>query len=146
MPPIRGSIEIARSTEEVFRYAADPTRRREWQETVRAVEVGTPGRVGAGTRVRETRAVTGGDRTFEWEYDRFEAPHTCGFRGVTGPVRPVGAITCDALGGANATRVEIAIDFETSGIARPLAILARRDARKQVPRELAALKQRLEHA
>jgi hypothetical protein len=34
VPPITASIEIARSAEEVFAYATDPSRFSEWQEGV----------------------------------------------------------------------------------------------------------------
>jgi uncharacterized protein YndB with AHSA1/START domain len=146
MRPIKASIEIERSTADVFSYTADPARRREWQNTVRVIDVQSRGSLGTGTRVRETRAVTGGDRTFEWEYKQFTAPSAWAFRGLGGPVRPVGQMTFAELAGSSATRVEMEIDFEADGIARVLAMLARRDARKQIPRELSALKQRLEAA
>jgi uncharacterized protein YndB with AHSA1/START domain len=143
MGPIKSSIEIDRSTEDVFRYTADPALRPEWQSTVRAIKVQSQGLLGAGTRVRETRAVTGGDRTFEWEYSRFRAPSVWTFKGLGGPVRPVGSMTFAELDGIS-THVEMEIDFEADGLARVLAMLARRDARKQIPRELSALKQQLE--
>jgi uncharacterized protein YndB with AHSA1/START domain len=146
MASIRSSIEIARSAEDVFEYSADPTHRSEWQDSVRDTEITTPGPVGMGTRVREIRAVTGGDRTVEWEYARFEAPSAWGFKGVNGPVRPVGVITFTELPGTESTRVDMEIDFEGSGLGRLLVPLARRDARKQMPADLSSLKRRLERA
>ena len=146
MAPIRSSIDIARPAKDVFEYSADPTHRGEWQDSVRDPEITTSGPVGMGTRVREIRSVTGGDRTIEWEYARFEAPNAWGFKGINGGVRPVGLMTFTELPGAKSTRVDMEIDFEGSGVGRLLVPLARRDARKQMPADLSSLKRRLERA
>jgi hypothetical protein len=48
------------------------------------------------------------------------------------------------LDGGVRTEASFEIDFEAQGLAKPLALLARRGARQEVPRDLAGLKRRLE--
>jgi hypothetical protein len=66
--------------------------------------------------------------------------------GVDGPVRPVLTMTLTPLDGATRTQVVIDVDFQTSGIGKLFGLLARRGARKEVPRDAEHLKQRLERA
>jgi uncharacterized protein YndB with AHSA1/START domain len=141
---ITSSIEITRSPEDVYAYSLDIDRRPEWQPTVQHIARETGGPVHTGTRARETRRVTGGPRTFGWEVTEHDPPHRWGFRGIDGPVRPSGTMTFSPAGGGSATKVEMEIEFTGRGPGVVLAALARRDARKQVPAELACLKENLE--
>jgi uncharacterized protein YndB with AHSA1/START domain len=144
VPPITDSIEINRRPEDVYAYSFDPNRRTEWQPTVQEIRIETGGPADAGTRARETRRVTGGPRTFGWEVTEHDPPHRWGFRGTDGPVRPRGTMTFSPANDGAATKVDFEIEFSGRGPAAILAALARRDARKQVPAELARLKERLE--
>jgi uncharacterized protein YndB with AHSA1/START domain len=144
MATINGSIEIARSPEDVYAYSFDIDRRTEWQPTVQRITNESPGPAGNGTCARETRRVTGGPRTFGWEVTENEPPRAWAFRGTDGPVRPRGRMTFTPINGGGATNVAFEIDFVGRGPAALLAALARRDARKQVPEELACLKAKLE--
>jgi uncharacterized protein YndB with AHSA1/START domain len=145
MKAITGSITIARTPDEVFAYSADLARRREWQPTVQDVVAENAGPMQVGSRVRETRRVTGGPRKFGWELTAYDRPRSWAFRGTDGPVRPVGAMRFSPSNGGAETRVEFEIAFRGRGAGTILALLARRDARKQVPRELAQLRARLEN-
>jgi uncharacterized protein YndB with AHSA1/START domain len=144
MPAITDSIEIARRPEDVYAYSFDPDRRTEWQPTVESITVETAGAAHEGTRARETRRVTGGPRTFGWEVTEAQPPHHWAFRGIDGPVRPSGRMTFSPTNGGAATKVDFEIEFNGRGPGALLAVLARRDARKQIPDELAHLKERLE--
>ncbi|MGZ6213792.1 MAG: SRPBCC family protein [Candidatus Limnocylindria bacterium] len=146
MAPITGSVEIARSPQDVFEYVADVTRRSEWQEAVLHVKVETPGVNGVGTRVLETRRLPGGPRDVRWEVTEYQPPSRWAFHGVGNPVDAIGEISFFPLDGGSRTRVEFRIDFEARGFAKLMAAAARRGARDEVPRALAKLKWILEAA
>jgi uncharacterized protein YndB with AHSA1/START domain len=143
MAPIRSSIEIARPPEAVFDYVADVARRSDWQKTVQSVEV-VDGDGGVGTRVRETRYIRGGPRAFTLEVTEHERPRRWGFRGVGNPVNAVSQMTFAPLDGGARTRVDWQIDFEGRGIGKLMALMARRGARIELPRDLEQLRGRLE--
>ena len=144
MKAITSSITIARTPDEVFAYSADLEHRVEWQPTVQEVVAEDAEPMQVGSRARETRRVTGGPRSFGWELTAYDRPHSWAFRGTDGPVRPVGTMRFSPINGGSETHVEFEIDFRGRGAGTILALLARRDARKQVPRELAQLRARLE--
>lgn len=145
MATVRGFVDINRPVEDVFAYTANPVHRSTWQDSVENVRVETAGPTAVGTQVRETRRVTGGPRTIAWTYTGYETPKRWSFLGTEGPVRPIGTMTFIGQDEAPMmTRVEMDIDFQGHGIGRLFTSLARRDARKQVPRDLARLKRELE--
>ena len=144
MPPVTGSVEIARPPEDVFSYVADVRRRGEWQDSVQRVEVEKEETTGIGTRVLETRRVPGGPRAFRWEVTDYDPPTRWGFHGVGNPVNAVGVMTFVPVDDGSKTRVSFEIDFEAKGLAKLIAAFARRGAREEVPRDLAQLKRNLE--
>jgi uncharacterized protein YndB with AHSA1/START domain len=144
MAAVKGSTDIARAPEDVFAYSADPARRQEWQPSVREIETLTPGPVTGGTRVRERREVTGGARTFVWEFTGYDPPNRWSFRVVDGSVRPEGTMTLSPRDGGAGTHVDFEMDFVGSGIGKLFAPLARRGAPKQVGENLSGLKRALE--
>jgi hypothetical protein len=67
-------------------------------------------------------------------------------RGVDGPIRAQVDVRVDALTDTRSS-LTITLDFEGHGIGKVLVPLAvRREARKEMPANLATLKQRLETA
>jgi uncharacterized membrane protein len=142
MAPIIESIQIARSPEEVFAYLDDLGRHGEWQDQIVGVRVDTEGPTHVGSRATETRRVPGGPREFTYELTEHDPPRKASFRVVNGPVRPFGTISVEPSNGGS--RVTLQIDFEGRGLGKLLAPLARRDARKQVPKDQQRLKERLE--
>jgi uncharacterized protein YndB with AHSA1/START domain len=142
MAPITETIEIARPPEEVFAYVDDPTRHGEWQSQLESVRVETDGPTRVGTRVAETRRVPGGPREMHYEVTEHDPPRRVAFRVLDGPVRPVGRITFEPSDGG--TRYTVELDFEGHGFGKLIAPLAKRAARKQLPQDLARLKERLE--
>jgi uncharacterized protein YndB with AHSA1/START domain len=141
--PITESVEIARSPEEVFAYLDDLDRHGEWQEQLIAVRRETEGPTGVGTRVTDTRKVPGGKRDVTYEITAHDPPRRSSFRGVNGPIRPVGTITVEPAGEGH-SRVTLEIDFEGHGIGKLLVPLVRREARKNIPEDQRRLKERLE--
>ncbi len=144
MAPVTATIDINASRATVFAYIADPSTRPQWQDSVVKIELQTPDVIGVGARVRETRRVPGGPRTYIWEVTEFGPDRRWAFRGIDGPVRAYLRMTLTALDGGAGTRVHTELDFEGHGAGRVFAILAGRGARKEMPRDCEHLKQRLE--
>ena len=143
MAPITASIEIDRTQEDVFAYLDDLARHGEWQETIEEITVETEGPTRVGSRVREKRKVPGGSREYRYEITERDPPRRSSFRGIDGPVRVVGTVTVSPVEPGR-SRVALELDFEGKGLGKLLVPVARRDARKQVPRSQQLLKERLE--
>jgi uncharacterized membrane protein len=143
---ITESIEIGRSPQEVAAYLDDLARHPEWQENLVDVKVETEGPTRVGTRMRQTRRVGGGTRTFTLEVTEHDPPNLFAFKGIAGPIRPRGRITLEPLNGGQRTRYVAELDFEGHGLGLLLTPLVRRDAARQLPKNLQRLKERLEKA
>jgi uncharacterized membrane protein len=143
MAPITSSIEIARPPEDVFAYIDDLSRHGEWQTAIEQVTVETEGPTRVGSRARDRRRVPGGVREITYEITEHDPPRRASFRGVDGPVRPVGTVSVIPLD-ASRSRVMLELDFEGRGIGKLLLPLVRRDAAKHVPADQQRLKERLE--
>jgi uncharacterized membrane protein len=142
---IVSTVDIDRGAEEVFAYLDDLARHNEWQEMLVSTRVETEGPVGVGTRAVDTRRV-GGGRTQDSTYEIVEhdPPRRAVFRGVDGPVRPLGTVTVDPLDETR-TRVTVELDLKGHGLLGVLlAPIARSQARKQVPKDQETLKRLLE--
>jgi hypothetical protein len=146
MAPITTTIEIDRSAEVVFAYATDPSRFSEWQKGVVDGAMDTPGAPKVGDRCLTTRRIGFANRAVTAEVVHLDPPTSWGVRGVDGPIRAGVDVTVEPLSGTRA-RLTISIDFEGHGIGRLLVpLIVEREARKEMPANLAALKQRVEAA
>lgn len=144
MPPITVSIEVDRSAEEVFAYATDPSRFSEWQKGVVSGQMDSAGAPRVGDHCVTTRRIGFADRPDTSELVRFDPPHRWGVRGVDGPIRAVVEVTVEPRSD-NRAYLTIDVDFEGHGIGRLLVPLAvRPQARREMPANMATLKQRLE--
>jgi len=65
-------------------------------------------------------------------------------RGLNGPVRPTVTVTVEPLDGGTRSRFTLELQLESHGVGKLFAMLARRSARAQIPRDQARLKQILE--
>jgi uncharacterized membrane protein len=142
---IVSTIDIDRSAEDVFEYLDDLARHNEWQEMLVSTRVETEGPVRVGTRAVDTRRV-GGSRTQDSTYEIVEhdPPRRAVFRGVDGPVRPIGGVTVEPLDEGR-SRVTVELDLKGHGLlGAVLAPIARSQARKQVPKDQETLKRLLE--
>jgi uncharacterized protein YndB with AHSA1/START domain len=145
MNPITTSTEVDRPAAEVFAYATDPTRFAEWQQGVIDGHMANPAAVPqAGARCQTTRRIGRADRASTSELTHIDPPRTWGVRGIDGPIRAVVEVTVEPLTPAR-SRLTIAVDFQGHGIGKLLVpLLVRREARKEMPANLATLKRRLE--
>jgi uncharacterized membrane protein len=141
---ITDTVEINRRPEEVFAYLDQLDRHGEWQEAIVSVRVESEGPTRVGTRATDTRKVPGGPREFTYEITEHDPPRRSSFRGLNGPVRPVGTVTVEPLDGGSRSRVTLEFNLEGHGLGKLIAPLARRDARRSVPKDQQGLKERLE--
>ena len=145
MAPIVETVEIAKSPQEVFAYLDDLGRHGEWQKQIESVEVLTDGPTRVGSRAIDTRRVPGGRRKITYEITEHDPPRRAAFRGLDGPIRPVGSVTVEPLDEGRRSRVTLELDLVGHGlVGKLLAPIARRDARKHVPEDQARFKERLE--
>ena len=145
MAPITESIEINRRPEDVFAYLDDVKRHGEWQEQIVNVEPQGDQPMGVGKRVRETRRVPGGDRTMTYEITEHDPPRQSSFKVLDGPIRAVGTVSVEPAGDGSRTRLTITIDFEGHGLGgKVLLPVAKAQARKQIPKDQARMKELLE--
>ncbi|MEJ7704520.1 MAG: SRPBCC family protein [Geodermatophilaceae bacterium] len=144
MPPIVASTDVNRSARDVFAYVTDPTCFHEWQKGVIGGHMDDPGRPGVGARCVTVRRIGFADRPSTSELLHIDPPKAWRVRGIDGPIRATVDVTVQALTDERA-RLAIAIDFEGHGIGKLLVpFVVRRETRKEMPGNLATLKQRLE--
>ena len=145
MAPISESIEINRRPEEVFAYLDDVKRHGEWQEQIVDIEPQGDHPMGVGKRVRETRRVPGGDRSMTYEITEHDPPRQSSFRVLDGPIRGVGTVLVEPVGDGSQTKLTFTIDFQGHGLAgKVLLPLAKTQARRQIPKDQARMKELLE--
>jgi hypothetical protein len=145
MPPIVAAADVDRPAADVFAYATDPTRFPEWQAGVVSGRlVGDGGGEVVGARCITVRCIGGAERPSTSELVRLEPPRAWAVRGLDGPIRAAVDVTVEPLG-AERSRVAIAVDFTGHGIGKLLVpLVVRREARKEMPANVARLKERLE--
>ncbi len=142
--PIVYSVEIARPPEEVFAYMCDLSRFPEWQQEVVNASVEGDGVMKEGARMTMIRRMGKRDRTFVTEVTDYDPPRSQGFRGISGPVRPVGQSRVDPLDNGERSRVSFQLDFEGAGFGKLLVPVARKQAAREVPIAHEKLKELLE--
>ena len=144
MAAIVTTIEVDRTAEDVFAYATDPTRFNEWQKGVVSGRLEQPDNPGVGTRCFTTRRIGGADRASTSEISHINPPKTWGVRGTDGPIRAIVDLNVEPLTD-DRSRLTISVDFTGHGVGKILVFLVvRREAAKEMPTNLATLKQRLE--
>jgi uncharacterized protein YndB with AHSA1/START domain len=143
--PITNSIEIARSPEQVFAYVTDPSRLAEWQESAVSTRLEGGDATAVGSRVVVVRRVGRRERTMTVELAELNPPTSWAVRGVDGPVRGNVKGTVEPLDDGARSRVTIELDFEGHGIGKLLVpLVVRRQAQKEMPKNMQNLKERLE--
>jgi uncharacterized protein YndB with AHSA1/START domain len=144
MSAISASIEVNRPADEVFAYATDPTRFHEWQKGVLDGHLDDPGTPSVGTRCLTTRQIGLAKRPVTAEVTHIDPPHTWGVRGIDGPIRAQVNVRVTELDDTR-SRLVIDVDFTGHGIGKILVpLLVRREARKEMPANVSALKRNLE--
>ena len=146
MAPITTSTEVDRPAEDVFAYATDPTRFSEWQKGVVDGHMNQAGTPEVGAQCMTTRRIGGANRSSTSRLQYINPPKTWGVKGIDGPIRATVDLTVVPLADTR-SRLTIAVDFEGHGIGKILVpLMVRREAEKEMPANLAMLKQRLEVA
>src|ERR1700756_5431608 len=148
MPPIVSSAEIDRPAAEVFAYATDPTRFSEWQKGVVEGHMDGPGdgtpAPALGAKCVTTRRIGGANRPSTSELVHIDPPRTWGVRGIDGPIRAAVEVLVEPVTGSRPP-LTISVDFTGHGIGKILVpLMVRREARKEMPANIAALKQKME--
>ena len=143
MPPIVTSAEIERPAAEVFAYATDPARFPEWQK---GVVDGHMDGAAVGAKCVTTRRIGGASRPSTSELVHIDPPRAWGVRGTDGPIRAAVDVLVEPVTGSR-SRLTISVDFTGHGMGKILVpLMVRREARKEMPDNMAALKQRMEAA
>lgn len=144
MAPIVTTVDVDRSAAEVFAYATDPARFPEWQSGVVEGHMGEPGPPQPGTRCVTTRRIGGSDRPSTSVVTHVDPPKAWGVRGIDGPIRATVDLTVTPLTDGSA-RLGISVDFAGHGVGKVLVpLIVRRQARQEMPINVANLKRRLE--
>ena len=139
------SIEIARSPDDVFAYATDPSRMAEWQESVVGSQLQGEGPPGPGKRVTQTRRIGKSERTMTAELTEFTPPSAWAGHGIDGPVRAQFRGTVEPLEEGARSRVTLELDFKGHGIGMLLVpLVVRKQAQRELPKNMQTLKERLE--
>ena len=145
MAPIVNSVEIDRSPADVFAYVTDPSRFTEWQDAVVSAHAEGSDPLQQGSRLRMTRRMGKREQTMTGELTEYDAPRSYAFRVIDGPVRAFGKGNFEPLGDGDRTRFTFELDFEGHGIGKLLVpLVVRRQAQKEMLRNHANLKERLE--
>jgi carbon monoxide dehydrogenase subunit G len=146
MTAIVHSVEISRNPEDVFAALIDLPRFSEWQEGVVSAHREDDGPMKVGSKAKVTRLVGGRERTMTTELTDYSPPRSYAFRGIDGPIRPIGKGTVEPLADGARSRVTFELDFEGHGFGKLLLPFVRKQARKELPQNHENLKQRLENS
>ena len=144
MAPVIASTVVDRPAAEVYAYATDPARFHEWQQGLIDGHLDPPGPPRVGTKCMTTRRIGGANRVVTSVLTHVDAPRAWGVAGIDGPIRATVDLTVEPLGGTS-SRLTIAVGFEGHGIGKLLVpLIVRRQAQKEMPANVEALKQRVE--
>jgi hypothetical protein len=148
MPPIVTSAENGRPAAEVFACATGPARFSQWQKGVADGHMDGPANgtrtPAVGAKCVTTRRIGGANRRSTAELPHIDPPRTWGVRGTDGPVRAGVEVLVEPVAGSR-SRLTISVDFTGHGTGKILVpLMVRREARKEMPANMAALKQKME--
>jgi uncharacterized protein YndB with AHSA1/START domain len=140
------AVEISRPPDEVFAYVTDPSRFAEWQADARGGRIEGDLPPSVGTRYSTTRMIMGAvPKKTTSEIIEINPPNRWAACGVGGPIRETVRYTVEPLDDEARSLVRIELDFEGLGVGRLLVpLVVRPQARREMPVNLQALKERLE--
>jgi uncharacterized membrane protein len=138
------TIDINRSPADALAYLDQLDRHGEWQTSIEEVTTVSDGPTGVGTRATEKRKVPGGVREMTYEITEHDPPRRVAFRGLDGPVRPLGTVVIEPLEGGSRSRVRLEFEVQGHGFGKLIAPLVRLDAKRHITADQRRLKERLE--
>ena len=145
MTAIVTSTEIDRPADDVYAYAIDPTRFSQWQTGVVDGHMEGAAVPAVGAVCMTTRRIGGANRPSTSVVTHVDPPRTWGVRGNDGPIRAIVDLTVEPIT-SDRSRLTISVDFTGHGIGKLLVpLIVRRQARNEMPTNMATLKQRLEN-
>lgn len=138
------SIEVDRPVADVFAYATDPSKFSEWQRGVVSGSMKSKGSLAVGDQCMTTRRIGGSERPATSQLVRLDPPRAWSVHGIDGQIRARVDLDLEPLPN-HRTRLTISVDFEGRGIGRLLVpLVVRRQARAEMPENVARLKHRIE--
>jgi uncharacterized protein YndB with AHSA1/START domain len=146
MAPIVTTAEINCPAAQVYAAATDPALFKQWQKGVEDGHLDTPGggTPTVGTKCMTTRRTGGASRPVTSEISHIDPPKAWGVRGTDGPVRATVDVLVEPVTDSS-SRLTISVDFTGYGIGKVLVpLMVRRQARKEMPENMAALKRLIE--
>jgi uncharacterized protein YndB with AHSA1/START domain len=147
MSPIVTTTEIDRPAGQVFTTATDPALFPQWQKGVEGGHLDAPddGTLPpVGTKCVTTRRIGGSSRQVTSELTHIDPPKAWGVKGTDGPIRATVSVLVEPVTDTR-SRLTISVDFTGHGIGKLLVpLMVRPEARKEMPRNMAALKQLIE--
>jgi uncharacterized protein YndB with AHSA1/START domain len=148
MAPIVTTAEIDRPAPQVYACATDPSLFSQWQKGVEDGHLDVPGDgtqvPPVGTKCMTTRRIGGASRPVTSEIAYIDPPRTWGVRGTDGPIRATVDVLVEPVTDSR-SRLTISVDFTGYGIGKVLVpFMVRREARKEMPENIAALKRLIE--
>jgi uncharacterized protein YndB with AHSA1/START domain len=148
MPPIVTTAEIDCPAARVFDFATNPSLFPQWQKGVESGHMEGPAdgtqAPAVGTRCVTTRRIGGASRPVTSKLTHIDPPRTWGVQGSDGPVRATVDVLVEPVTDSR-SRLTISVDFTGHGIGKILVpLMVRREARKEMPANMAALKRLIE--
>jgi uncharacterized protein YndB with AHSA1/START domain len=150
MPPIVTTAEIDRPADRVFATATDPALFPQWQKGVEDGHMEGPAdrtsMAAVGAKCVTTRRIGGASRPAISELTHIDPPKAWGVRGTDGPIRATVEVLVEPVTDSR-SRLTISVDFTGHGIGKLLVpLMVRREARKEMPENMTALKRLIEES
>jgi len=107
---------------------------------------GPAGVPAVGAKCVTTRRIGGASRPSTSELTHIDPPKTWGVKGTDGPIRATVDVLVEPVDDVR-SRLTISVDFTGHGIGKLLVpLMVRREARKEMPENIAALKRLIEES
>jgi hypothetical protein len=107
---------------------------------------GPAGAPAVGAKCVTTRRISGASRPSTSELTHIDPPKTWGVKGTDGPIRATVDVLVEPVDDVR-SRLTISVDFTGHGIGKLLVpLMVRREARKEMPENIAALKRLIEES
>ncbi len=139
------TIEINQKPSIVFDYIAQLEKHGEWQDAIVKSEKVPAGTTRLGTRNTELRKMPGGPREITSEIISYDPPHKIAAKTASeSPIHAAITITVNPVKNGKASVVSFQVELTGKGPGKLFVLFARKNSRREVPKDLLRLKERLE--